>query len=487
MLSDRAKPLTSIVKRNDMEAFFMAMKDAYDSKTNPDGYLCYNVAENQYQRKFLNDKIKEKFGTEEVPTWFNNYGPSAGHPDFVQNIASMMEESWLRGVQVDACCLLTQASVNSVIDSLAYCVSGVNDCWIIPTPMYMAFKFDLEARCGVYIENAPCAHPEYIPTREVLESAYNSAVGKGRTPRAILITNPHNPTGLIYSEEQLNVMIDFALEKKIFLFSDEVYGNSVFEGEQFSSIAHVMAKRNPDNPRYMGDYVSIISGLSKTWCMAGFKIGAFFTHNQTLYNAMTKLCVFQGVAFPMQHMINCVFEDEEFMETHGSANRKTLKEGFEILKNGVEAVGLSITPAKGSFTAWIDFRTLMPEPTFEWETKIWNSLLEDAKILLATGQICLASEPGFFRITYMFPEETILALSDGFVPRLKKWVAVWKQKHLHDKNTNNKLPVFCMSCMSTECHAPHEQKPLGQTKENALQRSDLSSESLTTIDTPKKW
>ena len=119
---------------------------------------------------------------------------------------------------------------------------------------------------------------------------------KGSRPRVLLLCNPCNPTGIIYNEETLNMCIDFAESKKMHIVCDEIYGNSIFPDEKMTSIAELMQRRNPDKKRYMGDYVHIVAGFSKDFCISGLRCGTLFTHNQDIIYAIESIGLFGAVS-----------------------------------------------------------------------------------------------------------------------------------------------------------------------------------------------
>ena len=129
-----------------------------------------------------------------------------------------------------------------------------------------------------------------------MEETWKRAILKGSRPRVLLLCNPVNPTGIIYSEETLNMCIDFAESKKMHIICDEIYGNSIFPDEKLTSIAKLMHKRNPNTKRYMGDYVHVIAGFSKDFCVSGMRCGTLFTHNKDIIYAVESIGLFGAVS-----------------------------------------------------------------------------------------------------------------------------------------------------------------------------------------------
>ena len=114
---------------------------------------------------------------------------------------------------------------------------------------------------------------------------------KGSTPKILLLCHPNNPTGKIYSIKTLKMCIDWSKSKNMHLVSDEIYGNSVFPGEKFTSVAKIMRDKNKGDD-YLGEHVHIAGGFSKDFALSGFRAGTIFTHNKDLLGAMDSLGYF---------------------------------------------------------------------------------------------------------------------------------------------------------------------------------------------------
>lgn len=102
----------------------------------------------------------------------------------------------------------------------------------------------------------------------------------GRNTRAILLSNPNNPTGTVYSREELTVLLELCDEFNLFLIVDETYREFVYDDIAPLSVFHLA----PNNPR-----VVVIDSLSKRFSLCGARIGALITVNQELMAAALAL------------------------------------------------------------------------------------------------------------------------------------------------------------------------------------------------------
>lgn len=106
---------------------------------------------------------------------------------------------------------------------------------------------------------------------------------KAITPRtkAILICNPNNPSGTLYTPEELSGLADVVRRHGLFLFSDEVYREFVYDGASFMSAAHLEDIR---------DNVVIVDSFSKRFSECGIRVGCIATKNNDVLSGMMKLC-----------------------------------------------------------------------------------------------------------------------------------------------------------------------------------------------------
>jgi hypothetical protein len=181
--------------------------------------------------------------------------------------------------------LTMQSGCGAIIDTMAWCLAEEGDACIVPGPLYPAFANDFQARARVHLHVADTEHPDYEITEEVLQRAYDECVAQKKPPKLLLLCNPCNPTGAIYSEETLLLCLRWARERHMHIISDEIYGNSVFPGETFISIAKVCRRLAPDVDNYLGDHVHIACGFSKDFAMSGLRVGTPCMYSQHIQPA----------------------------------------------------------------------------------------------------------------------------------------------------------------------------------------------------------
>jgi aspartate aminotransferase len=112
----------------------------------------------------------------------------------------------------------------------------------------------------------------HLPPRNVIEKAINSGT------RGIMICNPNNPTGTLFTRDEIGMIIDIARDNGLFVLSDEVYREFVFEGE------HVSPFNFPD----VDDFAIMMDSISKRYSACGARIGNLVTKNKDILAAAVK-------------------------------------------------------------------------------------------------------------------------------------------------------------------------------------------------------
>ncbi len=168
--------------------------------------------------------------------------------------------------------IITTGGSEAILFGFMACLDPGDEV-IIPEPFYANYNgFAVAAGVVVkpitaYIENGFA-----LPPIEAFEKAI--------TPRtkAIVICNPNNPTGYLYSQAEMETLRDIIIKHNLYLFADEAYREFCYSGEHFSA----MQLTGVDN------HIVLMDTISKRYSACGGRIGAFITKNQALLNAAMK-------------------------------------------------------------------------------------------------------------------------------------------------------------------------------------------------------
>ena len=171
--------------------------------------------------------------------------------------------------------IVTSGGSEAVLFAFLSCLNPGDEI-IIPEPAYanyMAFAVSV----GAVIKTVPSSIETgfALPPVEKFEELITD-----RT-KAILICNPNNPTGYLYSRKEMNQIRDLVKKYDLYLFSDEVYREFIYTGSPYISACHLDG---------IEDNVVLIDSVSKRYSECGIRIGALVTKNKEVRDAVMKFC-----------------------------------------------------------------------------------------------------------------------------------------------------------------------------------------------------
>ncbi|MBO4992340.1 MAG: pyridoxal phosphate-dependent aminotransferase [Firmicutes bacterium] len=201
------------------------------------------------------------------------YAPSPGIPEMVEAVRGYYHNI---GIDYETSDIFITTGGSEALQIALNCILDDGDEIIIPEPFYPNYNTFVKVT-GASIRPLTTTPEEgyHYADREKIESLINEHT------RAIMFTNPGNPTGVVLTPEELQLMVDIAVEHDLFLIGDEVYREFVYGGEPLMSLGQY-PKAN--------DNVIIIDSVSKRFSACGARIGTVITRNKELQGHMMKIC-----------------------------------------------------------------------------------------------------------------------------------------------------------------------------------------------------
>ena len=201
------------------------------------------------------------------------YSPSQGYLSYRRKLVDYYKKYNIDVTPDDI--IITSGGSEAVLFSFLACLNPGDEI-IVPEPAYanyMAFAIS----AGAVIRTIATTIEEgfSLPKVEKFEELINE-----RT-RAILICNPNNPTGYLYTRREMNQIRDLVKKYDLYLFSDEVYREFIYTGSPYISACHLEGIENN---------VVLIDSVSKRYSECGIRIGALITKNPEVRKAVMKFC-----------------------------------------------------------------------------------------------------------------------------------------------------------------------------------------------------
>ena len=147
---------------------------------------------------------------------------------------------------------------------------------LVPEPFYSNYNgFSQSINVNITPITTKAEEGFHLPSKEKIQSLITSKT------KAILISNPGNPTGTVYTKKELYMISEIAKENDLWIISDEVYREFVYDGLEYTSFGNI---------KEVEDRVIIIDSVSKIYSACGARIGSIASKDKTLIAEILKLC-----------------------------------------------------------------------------------------------------------------------------------------------------------------------------------------------------
>jgi alanine-synthesizing transaminase len=285
--------------------------------------------------------------------------------------------------------------VSDLIMSAVQSLLNDGDEVLVPAPDYPLWTASVRFAGGKAVHYLCDEASEWFPDLDDIRSKITS-----RT-KAIVIINPNNPTGAVYSKELLQELVQLAAEHDLVVFSDEIYDKILYDGVEFNSTATI------------SDQILCVtfSGLSKNYLAAGFRAGWMLVSGAKKsakgyingLNTMASLRVCPNV--PAQYVVEVALEghqtiDDLVLPTGRLGLQRALS--YEKL---IAIPGITCVKPKGAFYLFpkLDLKKF----NIKDDQQFAMDLLDESHVLLVPGSGFNYTNPDHFRIVYL-PEQVEL-------------------------------------------------------------------------------
>jgi aspartate/methionine/tyrosine aminotransferase len=254
--------------------------------------------------------------------------------------------------------------------------------------------------------------------------------------------------GVIYKPDIISNAITWARKRSMQTIVDELYALSTHKKTDhgFKSVIRIL-----DNK--LGDDVHMVWALSKDFGASGLRVGYLYTQNDVLIEGLANMNVFSGVRYvpekeyngqmikllwemsshpflsifvstptavsnPIQMVVAELLTDDEFVDSYLDISRDRLRECYHICICKLEEMVLPFIPAEAGMFVYVDFSSLLPQKTMEWEGKLSQLIMDHARMVLTPGESQRDRSPGMFRICYAWNSPQVLEIGMERLSRL---------------------------------------------------------------------
>ncbi len=356
------------------------------------------------------DLLKSIYGSEEVlPMWVADMDIAV--PDSVKNALVDRAEhgifgytvtdkaisdsviSWLErrhGWKIKPSWLLYSPGVITSLHMAVQVLTEANDKIMIQTPVYPPF-YDLVEMHDRQLVKCPLKLKE--GRYEVDFDAFETSLSQG--VKALILCNPHNPVGRVWTEEELRKIGQLCLKHNVLIFSDEIHADVVYPGHTHVPIASLSDEINQITITCMSP--------TKSFNLAGLQVSYLITPDKHKREKIDHFFHKQGIKMINTMGITALEaaynEGEDWLEQLLrllDGNRQLVEKAFD---NRDE---INVIPAEGTYLIWLDCRSLNMS-----QEELKRFMQEDAKVGLNDGASFGKDGEGFMRINIACPRATV--------------------------------------------------------------------------------
>ena len=322
----------------------------------------------------------------------HRYGPASGLPELREALVDKTERD-SKWRPETAQILITNGGKHAVYNSCAALIDPGDEV-LLPAPYWTTYPEAIALAGGITVEVPTDIESEFKVTVEQLESATTAAT------KALFFVSPSNPTGAVYSAEEIIAIGKWAIERGIWIIADEIYEHLTYEGHEHHSIRALLPE--------IDDQCLIVNGVAKTYAMTGWRVGWMIgpadvisaAGNLQSHATSNVANVSQRAALAA---VSGDLEDVIRMRESFDRRRRTMTE----MLNNIEGVRLLET--QGAFYAFPNLTAFYDRDIAG--KKAQNTLelaaiiLEEAKVAIVPGEAFGA--PGYARLSFALGDEDL--------------------------------------------------------------------------------
>jgi aspartate aminotransferase len=323
-----------------------------------------------------------------------HYTPNSGIGELKKAIAGYYKRRF--GLEYSSGEILVTSGLKTMLYETIQTLTDPGDEVLVFTPAWVSYVEQINLACGAAVP-VDTSGSGFCPT---LEEISKSVTGK---TRGMIINTPCNPTGAVYSEKALRMLADVAVKYDLWVIFDEVYERLVYGGARHVNILQVAPE--------IRSRVIIANGVSKTYCMTGWRIGYALGPGEVIkrIDGLQSHLTSNASSIAQWAAAAAINDVEDEVERNRAA--------FESRRDLICGLLSEIKPLRfvspdGAFYIFIDVRgTRVPD-----DMEFCRKLLEEKYVALVPG--AAFSAPGYVRMSYACPESS---LKDG-VARIREFI-----------------------------------------------------------------
>lgn len=318
-----------------------------------------------------------EFAFEKAKNGSTHYTPSAGYKELREGIAARVNAGKHNLKMENVLVTSTKFAINLSVMALA----DEGDEIIIPEPYFLSYP----EICKIY---------GVKPVKVVSKDDFSldiEGIENAITPktRAVIISNPSNPTGKVYGHDELRALQKLCLDRDIYFICDQIYEELVYEGQMFDIV-----DMDKDLSRTI-----LISGFSKSYAMTGWRVG-YMVASTELIAAINKL---------QQQTVTCAPSISQMAAIYALNDLKSPREMKEVFRKRRDLV-VSLMKEIPNIQLFVPQGAFYVFPAYDLNISsisLANEMLESKGVLITPGSAFGDQGENHFRLSYALSDEYI--------------------------------------------------------------------------------
>ena len=342
-------------------------------------------------------------GIEAIKNNITKYTPASGTLELKAAVCQKLKRD--TGLEYSTSNIVISNGGKHSLTNTFTCICDPGDEVILPAPYWVSYPEMIKLADAVPVIIEGAEENNFKFTAEQLESAITSKT------RALVLNTPSNPTGMVYTKDELEKIAEIAVKNNIYIIFYEIYEKLVYEGE------HTNIATLGDEIR---DLTIIVNGLAKTYAMTGWRIG-FVAANKKLAKAMGNIqshATSNPNSIAQAAAVEALNGDQSIIETM----KKTYIERRDYMVDKINSIdGLSCKTPHGAFYVFMNVKDVLNKEHYGKMINTANELCQD---ILDRALVALVPSEGFgvdgyVRLSYATSMDTIKTGLDRIEKYLK--------------------------------------------------------------------
>ncbi len=327
----------------------------------------------------------------------SHYAPSNGTMGLRKAAADFLAQKYGQKYDPETEVLVTNGVTESIFDTVCTCLNP-GDIMVVPTPIFPLYMSDVNIlNDGAKIVTIDTSKDGFKLTPAKLQAVLDEY---GDKVRMLVMNYPTNPTGVMYSQEELDAIADVIRDKPIFALCDEIYSELNYDQPHASM------------EKSLHDQVVLMNGVSKAWAMTGYRIGIVCAPQAILEQiAKVHQTIVTTEPTPMQDAAEEAFKN-------GMNDSEPMKREFQkrrdVLYQGLTDIGFECAKPQGAFYIFAK----IPAGLEQDDSKFIYDLVDKAHVAVTAGSSFALGGQGYIRFSYAVSMDQI---NEG-LRRIKKYV-----------------------------------------------------------------